>query len=146
MADAGLLQQPALAGVEVPAADEQRVDFIGCRKSWNLPRHRAPSPAQRGGERHPVEVTGLGRLGRIQIAMRVEPDDARARADTRERAQACMTVAREHDRDAAGFPYRPHRARNGGVDLDALLDLVRGAERRLYHGRARDRETFERAM
>jgi hypothetical protein len=66
--------------VEIPYADHRHITREN-RRRW---------PAERGGdsgehgvamaeqvrERHPVDVATDGRLGRVRVAMRVEPDDA----------------------------------------------------------------------
>ena len=52
-------------GLALPAVDPRRVVLLGVRSL---------DPAERGGERHPVHVARRARLGRVEIAVRVDPD------------------------------------------------------------------------
>jgi hypothetical protein len=78
--DAPVAEVTPLRLVEIPYADDRHLTREN-RRRW---------PAERGGdsgehgvamseqvrERHPVDVATAGRLGRVRVAMRVEPDDA----------------------------------------------------------------------
>ncbi len=61
--------------------------------------------AERGRERHPVHVPGRARLGRVEIAVRVDPDHAaglpRRGGEAGERADRDRVVAAEHERPRA---------------------------------------------
>src|SRR5262249_52717808 len=106
---------------------------------------------ERGGEHHPVDVAARARLGAVEVAVRVEPDDAAEALGTTEpaeRPERDRVVAAEDERDravmgrlgnefgdvAAGLPglgEEPRmlvpgvdRFRHGGADVPTVVHLV----------------------
>ncbi len=99
-------------------------------------RHRPPAEPERGRQRHAVEETVGRRLGRVDVAVLVEPDD-RIRRLAGDRAARGQAVAGQHDREApvvtAFADLLRHRLADGEaggdlalvepLDLADLLDL-----------------------
>ena len=76
---------------------------------------RRPAEAEHGREHHPVDVAGRRGLRRVQVAVRVEPEDAAAavrRRQATDRADGHRVVAAEHERHRARLGGAPHERRN----------------------------------
>ena len=150
-ADARLVQERALGGVERADADEddpRRVD--GRQRS--APRGRttpAPRPSGRG-ERHPVDVPRRARLGRVEIAVGVDPDDAtrltRGRGEAGQRPDRDRVVAAEHERqravahvclDERGEPAQAPGSRAGSAPARRRARAPPARARRRCRGRGR---------
>ena len=139
-ADAELANPLALALVERPQADERDAARVDRRQRPHVAREAAVRETERGGERHPVHVAGGGGLGRVQVAVRVEPEHAADAAGAREpaeRSQRDGVVAAEHERQRVLL----ERERDEPGDAAARrLDLRQVARagvrllRRLQHG------------
>ena len=125
--------QPSLAVVERrDIADERDAPRVDGGERPELARERLSAPAERGRERHAVDVAARRRLRRVQVAVRVEPEDARpARARTPSRP-ACR--ARSSGRRRARAARGPRRAASatrtatslaGGHDLAEVPRVAR---------------------
>ena len=98
--------------------------------------------AERGRERHPVHVPGRARLGRVEVAVRVDPDHA-ARLPCRggeagERADRDRVVAAEHERPRAfahGLLDQRRERRAGLEDLGEEARALVHERERLGHRR-----------
>ncbi len=102
--DAGLPDERALGSVERPHAEQGRrapgrpraAARPGCAKA-------SPASAERGSERHAVDVPGRAGLGRVEVAVRVDPDDAAGLpgrgAEAGERPERDRVVAAEDERE-----------------------------------------------
>ena len=111
-ADARALELHALAAVEVAHAGHDHARGI----EHAVAEPRVPAPAG-GGEAHTAEEAARRRVGRVEVAVRVEPGDARRRVVAqhgRQRRDADRAVRREQHRKAPGG----HRV----VDLAARLE------------------------
>ena len=95
--DAKLLDERLLTRVERAHADERDSLRLHRRQSKPIAREAVAEP-QRRGQRHPVDVPGRCRLGRVQVAVRVEPQHAtRPRpGQSAQRAHRDRMVAAEH--------------------------------------------------
>ena len=95
--DAGGLDQHALARVEVADAAHQHARGVERRLEAGV-----PAPAGRG-QAHAAEEPARRRLGRVEVAVRVEPQDAHVghvAHDGLERGHADRAVRRGQDREA----------------------------------------------
>ena len=116
-ADAELSNPLALAHVERPQPDECDAARLDRRQGPHLAREAAVREAERRGERHPVHVAGRRGLGRVQVAVRVEPEHAADAAGTREpaeRSERDGVVATEHERQRPLLQREPDEPRRRG--------------------------------
>src|SRR6185503_9450683 len=74
----------ALAGAVVPRADLNRARWRDRREVGNRLREIVEAAAGENGEAHAVEKAAVGGVGRVVVAVRVEPEDGETI-----RAQAC---------------------------------------------------------
>ena len=99
-----------------------------------------PGEAERRGERHPVDVPARARLGRVDVRVRVDPENApRAvhRREPSERAQRDRVIPAEHERHRAASS---HLGDASSDQLTRVVDL--GEEARAFvpeSGRLGDR-------
>src|SRR5438034_7430104 len=118
-----LLQQLALALVERADADERDAARHERGQLPAVALEPLSRTAQRGGQDHPVDISARARLRAVQVAVRVEPEDAARAVDAAqapERAQRDRVVAAEDDRDRPA----PGRLRDEVGDVTAgFLDL-----------------------
>jgi hypothetical protein len=65
-----------LGRIDVAGAHEDDVRVGYGAKTGDGARERVPALPGEGGERRPVEKAARRRVGRIEVGMRIEPDDA----------------------------------------------------------------------
>ena len=75
-ADARVAQEPALAVVELPHAEERNSLRIDGGKRPRVAREGVAAEAERSAERHPVDVAARARLRRVDVGVRVDPEHA----------------------------------------------------------------------
>ena len=121
-----LLQQLALALVERAHADERELPGLDRRQLPVVVGERVAGEAERRREHHAVHVSTRRRLGSVEVAVRVDPDDA-ARAVHRrhadERAERDRVVAAEHERQLVRPPRVGDELRHAIAELE---DRLRG--------------------
>jgi hypothetical protein len=117
--DAELPDECPLPGVERAHADESDSFRLHRRQAKPVAREAAAEP-QRRGERHPVDIPGRRRLGRVQVAVSVEPQHA-------PRPRGCQPAQRAHrDRMVpAEHQWQPTLAAGS---LDLVCDPRAGLE------------------
>ena len=142
-ADVGLAQERALGRVERADPDEgdaRRVDGGQREPVVGEPLGRPP---ERGGERHPVHVAGRARLGRVEVAVRVDPDHAarlpRGGGEAGERPDRDRVVAAEHERARAVAHRLLDERRKRGAGVEDLGQVARPLVVRARAPRARAR-------
>ena len=116
-ANALLPDQRALRGVERAHADEHDALGVDGGQLEAVPREGVPRNTQGCSERHPVDVPRRARGRRVEVAVRVDPDDApglpRGAAQARQRPERDRMIAAEDDRhssigdDVADDPCQP---------------------------------------
>src|SRR5581483_9858957 len=80
---AELAQERALAGVERADADESDARRFDGRQLPAVALERLAAEAERSREHHPVDVPRRARLRSVDVAVRVQPEDAAEAEDTR---------------------------------------------------------------
>src|SRR5262249_59792051 len=116
-------EQRALGGVERPHADERHPRWVD---SWK-PELRAfelgPREAERGRERHSVDIAARRCLRPVEVTVGVEPEDAALSlhlGEPAERSERDGVVAAEHEREEV---FLDRAADELGHPLARLLDL-----------------------
>ena len=106
------------AGVERADPDERDAGRIERGQREPLVREPLERPADGAAERHPVDVAGRARLGRVEVAVRIDPDHAArlpgGSRETGERAERDRVVAAEHERAWLRSSRSPRRATRAG--------------------------------
>ena len=127
-ADAALAHERALALVEGAHADEDDPLRVERRQRPRVARESLGIAAERRRQRHPVHVSTRARLGRVQVAVRVQPEHpARTvdRGEAAERPERDRVVAAEDDRRPP-LPDRPgDRARRSRSQVSLIWSRKR---------------------
>ena len=95
------LQQVALSLVERPDAEERELPRLDRRQRPVVVVEHIAGQVERRRQHHPVDVSARRGLRRVQIAVRVDPDDAAGPVRLRhsdERSQRNRMVTAEHER------------------------------------------------
>nr|POE93675.1 hypothetical protein CFP56_19687 [Quercus suber] len=126
-ADAVLAQQPLLAAVDVAQADVHELgggDVVQGRVEPAEGRIGGVGrEAGEEGERHAVDVAAVARLRRVDVGVRVDPDDSELAAEAlADRARGAGDGA---DRDRVVAAEREHAAAVLGVLVDLRAELLR---------------------
>ena len=136
-ADVGLPEERSLARVERADADERDPGRVERGKGEPVVREPLRRSAERAAERHPVHVPGRARLGRVEVAVRVDPDHAarlpRRGRETGERPERDRVVAAEHERAAPSRTVASTQRR----ELRARVEDLRQEPRPLVDERER---------
>src|SRR4029453_14197830 len=138
--DAELSNELLLAGIERAHPDQRDALRVERREPKAVPSEAVAQP-ERGRQRHPMDVSRGRRVGRGQVAMCVQPQDApssRSREPT-QRPHRDRVVAAEHQRHQAfpagslDFSRDPRACLEDLVQESSALDarLTRLGERRL---------------
>jgi hypothetical protein len=117
--DASLLDVVALAGVHVAQAEQHTA--VAARRTAKVRGERVTRESERDGERHPVHVPRRRGLGRVDVAVRVDPDDAGLLprpGEAGERAHRYRVVPAEDEGDVACA----HDLRDDGGELLTRAD------------------------
>ena len=139
--DPRLAQARALVLVEVAGAREHD-RLLGNRPCAGQGcAHRAPGSAREDGQAHAVEVAEHRRLGRVEVRVRVEPDDSRCRlGEAGHHTDRCEAAARQDDREGAVLARGPDPLLYLPHQIEACVDLAREAPLELHRLRL-DRAT-----
>src|SRR6185503_320463 len=130
----------ALALVERAQAHERNPARLDRGQGPRVAREAAVGQAERCRERHPVHVAGGRGLGRVQVAVRVEPKHtagALSTGEPAERSERDRVVAAEHEWQRALFESEsdePRDAAAGGLDLRQIAGARVRLFGRLQHG------------
>jgi hypothetical protein len=123
-----LAEQLPLAVVERADADERELPRLHRRQLPAVAPERLPAEPERGCQHHPVHVAGRRGVGRVQVAVCVDPDDAAGTAHLRhpdERAERDGMVAAEDERERAASRRRGDEARDLLADVEDLVEEAR---------------------
>ena len=124
---AGAIHVLALAGIEIAAADEYGAILSQRRIEAGQAAPVVEAPAEQLCERHAAEEAARRRLGRVEVAMGVDPDQRDA--------GMALAHGRQHRRHQRAFAHHDDR-RAGGHGLAALGEHARKVGRQRILGRA----------
>ena len=117
--------------VEIADADEHRVSASTAGSSPPMRASSARLGAEQRRQRHAVHVAGLARLGRVHVAVRIDPDEpellaalAQKRRRRRDRSRAEAVIAAEHDRNRAFFERAERALKQLLADARDVLDVA----------------------
>jgi hypothetical protein len=120
------LQRRLFERIQIARAGQRHVPLVHGRESGNTRRELTPAASGQRCQRHPVEETSHGRFRRIEIAVGVEPENARASLQARHTAKRRRTaVPRQNQGERPGLDRRAHGDGDAARELECRADLGR---------------------
>jgi hypothetical protein len=113
----------------VEGAQSHEGDVLGVDADVGPVGARELSPPEDGRQRHPVDVAARRRLGGVEVAVRVEPDDAEVAVpgQTRGGPDGDGVIPAEHERELAVGDGLRDRLREAPADRPRLVEELRAA-------------------